>query len=369
MKTIPSKCTLAGRTQKVIEEGIQAGRWRGWLPGERLLSEEFRVSRGTVRSAFLALARDGWVEIQHGRPCAILPLKAARRRVRGKPLPVALLTPAPLSHLRQFAALWVDEFRSILQEQETTLDVLPCPKAYRERTPTALSNLVERHPHRAWVLLLSTPVIQQWFQSSGLPVVLAGSCHDAIQLPSTDTDPRATAVHAAHVVYRAGHRRVGLIMPRPATAGAITTRTDLEVALGQMRRESAQLFVESCDETKEDHRRAIDRLIRQPQGVTALILCRAISTLTAFSYLHSAGFGVPQDLSLLSLEWEPFLTHIIPDIACYRTNPHQFARRVARQLDRKLADPLFADVNLIQPQFSRGDSLGRPRKSLSEAAP
>ena len=38
------------------------------LPGERELAEQIGVTRPTLREALQRLARDGWLDIQHGKP-------------------------------------------------------------------------------------------------------------------------------------------------------------------------------------------------------------------------------------------------------------------------------------------------------------
>ncbi|MBM3151137.1 MAG: fatty acid metabolism transcriptional regulator FadR [Chloroflexi bacterium] len=41
------------------------------LPGERELAEQIGVTRPTLREALQRLARDGWLEIQHGKPTRV----------------------------------------------------------------------------------------------------------------------------------------------------------------------------------------------------------------------------------------------------------------------------------------------------------
>lgn len=41
------------------------------LPGERELAEQIGVTRPTLREALQRLARDGWLDIQHGKPTRV----------------------------------------------------------------------------------------------------------------------------------------------------------------------------------------------------------------------------------------------------------------------------------------------------------
>lgn len=54
-------------------EAILAGRFpiQSSLPGERDLAAALGVTRPTLREALQRLARDGWVEIQHGKPTRV----------------------------------------------------------------------------------------------------------------------------------------------------------------------------------------------------------------------------------------------------------------------------------------------------------
>jgi len=54
-------------------EGILTGHFpiNGNLPGERDLAAQLGVTRPTLREALQRLGRDGWVEIQHGKPTRV----------------------------------------------------------------------------------------------------------------------------------------------------------------------------------------------------------------------------------------------------------------------------------------------------------
>ncbi|MGE9290519.1 MAG: GntR family transcriptional regulator, partial [Puniceicoccales bacterium] len=49
----------------LIKEGILNGNWEGYLPQERLLSEEINVSRSTIRRALAEIEALGLIEPGH----------------------------------------------------------------------------------------------------------------------------------------------------------------------------------------------------------------------------------------------------------------------------------------------------------------
>src|SRR5512147_3175492 len=54
-------------------DGILSGHFaiNSTLPGERDLAEQIGVTRPTLREALQRLARDGWLDIQHGKPTRV----------------------------------------------------------------------------------------------------------------------------------------------------------------------------------------------------------------------------------------------------------------------------------------------------------
>jgi len=60
-------------TEKRLIDAILNGRFpiNSHLPGERELAAQLGVTRPTLREALQRLARDGWLEIRHGRPTRV----------------------------------------------------------------------------------------------------------------------------------------------------------------------------------------------------------------------------------------------------------------------------------------------------------
>jgi GntR family negative regulator for fad regulon and positive regulator of fabA len=69
-KPLPKPAEIA---EQRLLEGILSGQFPvdSHLPGERDLAELLGVTRPTLREALQRLGRDGWVEIQHGKPTRV----------------------------------------------------------------------------------------------------------------------------------------------------------------------------------------------------------------------------------------------------------------------------------------------------------
>src|SRR5437868_932237 len=337
MHDTPQKISLITQTQAVLIEGMRQRRWQHELPGERILSSELRISRWTLRAALAELSRLGYLNIAQGRPCAITPLALQAKQRRPSMRKVALIVPAPLSKLRLFVSLWVDELRIILNAQGIEFSVLDAPKAYRPNPDHALESIVDKHPFHDWVLMLSTRAMQEWFQTRSEFALVAGTRFEGIHLPAVDIASHAVGVHAAHTLLGLGHRRMALFIPRIANAGVLAAETGLRQAISRAKYADAHITVVACDEEPTDVCRTVDRLLAEASRPTVLIGARAAATLTAFSHVTRLGLRVPHNVSLLSIEWEGFLDMVVPRIAHYRFSPAQFARHMSRGILRTSA--------------------------------
>ena len=162
MPDIPQRISLVAQTKSVLIQGIGERRWKGRLPSERALCEDFQVSRGTLRAAMEILSKQKLIRIRHGQPCQILP-SAAVHRVRPPLSRGACLTPDPLSRLPPFYMLWMDDLRARLQRAGVQLDLYHGARYFRPGGARNLQKLVEQNPHSAWLLVLSTSAMQCWF--------------------------------------------------------------------------------------------------------------------------------------------------------------------------------------------------------------
>ena len=186
---------LHSQVAAAIRHKISGGVWARWLPAERALAAELRVSRRTLRKALAHLRGEGTLRTSAARGHAILPGAATRKSRRDHDAHVVFLSPVPLEELRPFTVLWVDQLRSLLAERRVQLRTLAGKKFFGGRARMHLARLVRQQPADAWLLAGSTETAQRWFQADGPPCVLAGSCHGGIDLPQRR--PRPSSARAA----------------------------------------------------------------------------------------------------------------------------------------------------------------------------
>src|SRR5687768_3760981 len=108
----PRREFLADQVAAILRREIAAGRWRGWLPGERALSRTLNVSRPTLRAALqqLVAAREIAVHSRDGYAIAETPPAAGRNGNASHTL--GLICPAEIYSMPSHVVQLVDLLRA-----------------------------------------------------------------------------------------------------------------------------------------------------------------------------------------------------------------------------------------------------------------
>jgi DNA-binding LacI/PurR family transcriptional regulator len=350
---LPERVSLVTQTARILREGLETNRWPGALPGERLLSEQLRVSRPTLRAALAQLEKDGLLQTSQGKRRQTVSGKGKRKAGKNNaPKSICLLSPHPLDEVPPMVLFWINELRVRLSELGLGMELVVRPSAYHARAERAWEELVQGHPSAAWVLFLSTEPMQRWFAAHKIPALVVGSCPPDDPLPSVDVDYRAACRHAAQWFSGHGHKRLALLLPASGCPG------DQESEEGF--REGAvngEVKVVRHDASVAGVCAKVDRLLALAEAPTAFLIARSAHALTVLTHLQRRGLKVPQDIALISRDEDPYLQHVVPALARYTSRPQQFARKVGEALVQVLergAKPV-KPVRLM-PEFLRGET-------------
>lgn len=368
MQAIPQRLSLVGQTAACIQAAVAAGQWRDWLPAERALCETFQVSRSTLRRALAQLKRAGIVQSEHGAGNRVVRPGAGRRR-RLSSHNVALLTPAPLERLRPTQTLWIDELRAMLSERGCQLHVMHGRQHFRPSPGASLARLVRQQPHGCWILMLATAACQQWFARQGLPCVIAGTRHAGVDLPFRDLDHRAACRHAAGVLIALGHRRLAFVAQKSPFAGDIESEAGFLDGVRSSRHADAAAAICRHDATSAGIMQALRRLMSPPARPTALVVPNAYHCLAVVSGLGRLGWRVPEQVSVISRDEDPFLAFLVPEVARYVANPQGLARSLLHPVLELLEGGEITNrAAWLMPQFVRGASIGPALPGVGPAA-
>ncbi len=334
MPAMPQRPSLVVQTSTVLRGHLQAGMWQSRLPAERALCEQLQVSRQTLRAALAALQREGLIKLvgrmRHNMTGGqARSIKSAGRRQ------VTLLMPEPPEVLSPTTLLALSNLREKLGAAGYEVDLRVEPLCFGSRPNRALEKLAQTRPATVWVVWGSREPMQRWLVQRQLPALIIGSCGPGISLPSVDKDYRATCRHAGDLLWRKGHHRLALVLPRDAYDGDRDSERGFMEALDQ--HPEAELQVLRHDGSVAHLGALLDQVLRQKAPPTGYLVVRAAHALTVAMHLLRRRLRLPQDAAVLSRDDEIYLQHTSPALSRYAVNPGQFASKILKAV-REMAE-------------------------------
>ena len=364
MHTIPPKPSLVQYATTAVRDLIIRGKWANQLPGERDLSRALDISRPTLRAALLNMEREGLLARKWGAPWKITP--AARRlaseaHTSRKDVSVCFLSPFRLEQMEPFMLYAVQRMSEHLGSHGIHVEIVAEPSvSKRDPLPIVFERLA-RHTSSIWLLLRCAPAVQQWFSSKMVPAVIIGSAASGVHLASVDMDYHATGFHAAGRLLSLGHRpeRIVSIFPRDPLPGHEAALAGIREA---MRPHEAAMRVVRVSKDHQNLCHELDQLITDLVRPTALMFMWPLHAVTAITHLGlRRSVHIPRDMSLISLDDDPLLRHVVPAISRYARNADLFLSKIIHEINHLIQDAAHkpAPVKMI-PESIAGETLARP---------
>lgn len=360
MNQLIKRESLVSQVVRVLKQELPLFTRRKWLPGERVLSKRLQVSRTTLRVALARLQSQGLIRahpqrgyritgrLQNQRPEASRLVCYLEESLRDKSDTNRHIICHNIEHGLRLAGY----------EMKVCMDISLWGRSRHQQ----LSNLVNAHKAVCWLVRASSFKTQQWFMKQGIPVLVLGSCYPGICLPSLDIDYNAIGRHAAAMLWRLGHRQIGMLTPRTRFAGDIYCEQGFQSVLLQLGKKTISPGIFRHTDSMANVRRILDICFSKKPRPTALLIGQSRHALTVISYLMHKGIGVPRELSLVCRDDDIFLDHLILALARYRVDWNLFANRCVRMVGQlNTAGVLNDSRRYIQARFIRGDTLAPVR--------
>ncbi|NQW99202.1 substrate-binding domain-containing protein [bacterium] len=355
--------SLVDQTVEMIRQLISSQRWTDLLPGEETMRAQLGISRVTLRKALAELAEQGWItfggrgsrHVVNSRPDPRMPVFVGEGVVRC------------LSQYSDFELAWstriiVDEIRKSLLIRERRLEFIQRVSLWRGDPAARLSRLTEEPGTAGWILYRASISIQQWFQQSHLPCVILGPCHEGVNLSSVEIDDEALGRHLAAEASRLGHHHVAYVVFDPGVASSLSTLAGLR----QLRPKDGRLgkvTVINDDGSVSFLRNALGNLMSAPDPPTLLVVTEAVQALPVMGIMREMGLEIPDDVSMVVRDHEPFLDRSIPEFSRYTFDWLRFGRTAGKLIGdmidsggRKLTR------RKLLPDFIPGGTLIQRRK-------
>ena len=344
---VPKRQSLATQVAEILRRELSRRACVEFLPGERALCEQFRVSRMTLRAALDVLQREGRINSSQGRRRRVT-ARAQSAAKSGAPRTVGVLGTVDFHTLHPFTLFLINHLQAHLTDAGCKLEVHVHPRFASQQYAKELDELMGQTHVDCWVIAGHYESLNRWFGERRLRAVAVASLSKDAYVPCLGVDYSAICRHAVGVLRARGHSRMALVLSR---------------TLSQLEKPLVDVFLESAPATQESHEAqrqiayhnghtdgiasTLRSLFRSPMAPTGLLVARPKHVLTVMSRLMNSGRRVPRDVSLISLGYEPYLAEMLPSVAHYDFNWDVFARRLFRVVMQLL------DTGVVAPHETR----------------
>jgi DNA-binding LacI/PurR family transcriptional regulator len=349
------RASLSDQAAGALREAVRSRVWGPILPGEHVLARQLGISRPSVRAALACLAGEGLIVISKGRRTRVVG-HSAHAAAKAHPT-VCLISSAPPASDHPVILEMKAELAAHGVGWEEVIDSAIGGKRPEHR----LEEIVTRRHQVCWLLLSVSAPIQRWFEASGIPAMVLGSCFPGIKLPSLDTDYRAVGWHAGGCLARHGHRQIAMIMPHFPMPGDAASRDGMTAYFRQM---DPEILVQevAAGPNAASLEAKLDALFARSPSPSAILTMRPQYTLTVLLHLLQSGLKVPDDVSVISRDSHSLLEKGMPALTCYRSAFAKQAHRAVRLIQALLAGRSVPPrASLIIPTFVAGATVAPAR--------
>lgn len=349
------KTSLSEQTAQALRNAITCGSLRNPLPGEAQLARQFGISRPSLRGALQLLRQEGLILTHKGKRSQIQ-VHTSHKPSSRHPM-VSVISPIPHSRLGLNQHPVLQELHAQLASRGIGWEEVFDARLANPRPAAILKELVRPRPDHCWLAIASTGAMQHWMVSAGIPVLILGSCHDGVELPSIDLNYRAVGWHAAGSIARHGHTHIGLVMRDKPLAGDLASMEGFFDYASQRQLVLKQIIVPSDIRSLY---KSLERLLHSPTPLTALMSMRPAYSLALSAWLPAIGKRIPQDISLISRDTHPLIDEGLPHLTRYSSAITDLARKAVRLIETTLhSGQVSLKPTRITPRFIPGTTLDK----------
>ena len=189
-----------------------------------------------------------------------------------------------------------------------------------------------------------------------VPVVILGRPPAPLSISYVDNDNREICRQAIEYLFTLGHRHIGLINgPRE-----MTMCDDVQQGYAQAYQEKGlplpgEYIMRTALDNRDPYEVTRSFLARHPE-VTALVGIDHMVTLSAMEAAQAAGRRIPDQLSLLTLDYSDWNRYLNPPLTGFYKNAEQLGSRAVQMLLQQIYEEAEPTHELIGHEFREGGS-------------
>jgi DNA-binding LacI/PurR family transcriptional regulator len=349
--------TAAEQVADYLREQLMHKAWVGTIPGGQVLARQLGVGRMTIDTALSILEEEGLLVPQGPR---------RRRRIE---IPEELVKPSAL----RVAVLFYergDETQDLFLRFQNKLKAAGCSVIQAPENLTdmggrkgRLTRMIKEIEADAWVVIGGLKEVLQCFVQRQIPVFGLYGGYSQLRMAAVGPDQVPAMVAITHRLIGLGHRRIVLLessltLPDPAPI-ASAFRDEL-AAHGIT---VSNYNMPGWEGGFEGFYRSLDSLFAHTPP-TAIIIYSATQYFATTQFLINRGLRVPQDVSLVCIDKDPFFDRFQPSISHVSWNSNLMVNRIVRWANNISQGKEDIRQTKIKAEFIEGGTVGVAPKSV-----
>ncbi|NWK53999.1 substrate-binding domain-containing protein [Verrucomicrobiaceae bacterium N1E253] len=363
---VPQRVSLLAQTVDSLRSGIAHRQWIDYLPPERVLCEQMKISRSTLRRAIAKIEEEGLVDAggsgkrRQILKCPYLDNTAKPTAAHGTKS-IVWLTLRAFSEMPSINLRLIAQLQSRLLPHDCSLNVVRVPEKVLQHPDELMKEWLTSFGGDVWILHQMPSEVQRWFYRNQPTACIVGTRSEGVDLASVEVDSAAALQHAVAMLGRHGHQHITLIRQAQHMVG----EDQLEQLLYELCAESGkEADVLACSAQSDMLPGEFEKKFSRASAwrSTALICSVPSVALFALTWLQRQQIQVPEQVSIILLRSQPILSYTSPRMAHYMVNEE----RAVTQILPRLLDLLKSQVcttshiNLI-PDYVAGETVGPAR--------
>ena len=345
--------TLLSPSEQVVihlRGEILRGRWGETIPGAPTLAKELEVDRKAVITALLMLEGEGLLVGQGAgrRRKIVLPEDHAPSTLR-----VAMLLYEPSDQSLDY----IIDCQRKLEAEGHTVFYAPSSLTEIKMDVKRLARMVEMTDADAWVVGAGSHEVLQWFIEQKTPVFARFGRRRELKIAGIGPNHLPALVAATRRLIELGHQRIVLLdsLVNVSNPGALGSAFLGALSAGGIA--TGPYNLPGWERGIEGLYTYLDSSF-QHTPPTAII---ASSTSTYFATLHfllNRGIRVPQDLSLVCYDEDPYFKQCRPSVAHIRWSRRPVVNRIVRWVNNVSQGKEDTRQTVIKAEFVEGGTIG-----------
>jgi len=338
-----------------LRQELIRGAWSGMMPGGDRLAKELGIGRNTVEAALRRLEKEGLLVGRGSRRQRRIDLPGGLTRTS---LRVGILN-FEVSDARQD---YMVEIKHRLMEAGHVPYFSTKSLSDLGMDVKRVARFVAKNEADVWVVVAASREVLEWFAARPEPAIALFGRMRKLVIAGAGLDMPTACAAATRELIGLGHRRIVLVSPRmhrlPEPGATDRACLDEMEAHGI---QTGPYNLPTWDENIQGFQNLLESLFRTTPP-TALVVDGVPLFAALQQFLGRRGIRAPEDVSLVSTDFDPGFAWCQPSIAHIRWDTRLVVRRIVRWVDHVAKGRRDLGQTFIPAEFVAGGSVGPVKK-------